>query len=299
MLSFKILEKSIKFINRTSEPLEVYIAPRLKGSLFPYVSLIRRFNPGEWWVPDFDWTGCSVVSVFDTSGNELQRIVLPKRFSESKNKQNVICVGLNKTGTTSFAGGLESLGYSLFPESLGHNTLFPDVYHSTLGSTITALENERYNLYQDLPFSLPDFYKKIYQIRPEDIYILTVRDSAEQFVKTCLNFYKRQFSYNSIEDFDEKIFYRFNHSNVITIHSDNLFYPKFESWGIKTFDNIEKKLTDVYNKHIDDVVDFFESKYYKNFKIVNVAKSGELENLATWLGKESPTPDFPWLNKKP
>ena len=78
MLSFKILEKSIKFINRTSEPLEVYISPRLKGSLFPYVSLIRRFNPGEWWVPDFDWTGCSVVSVFDTSGNELQRIVLPK-----------------------------------------------------------------------------------------------------------------------------------------------------------------------------------------------------------------------------
>ena len=285
MLSFTLLEKAIKFSNKTSSDLDVLIAPRIKGTLYPYVSLSRVFKPGEWWVPNFNWTGCSVVSVFDRNGNELQRIVLPRRFSEPKNKQNVICVGLNKTGTTSFSGGLESLGYSLYPESIGHNTLFPDVYHSTLGSTITALENERYNLYQDLPFSLPGFYEKIYQIRPEDIYILTVRDNAEQFVNTCLRFYENQFSYNSIDSFDEKLFYKYNYSSVITIHSDNLYHAMFDLWGIKTFDNLESKLTDVYNKHIDDIVNFFESKHYKNFKIVNVAKSGELENLANWLDK--------------
>jgi hypothetical protein len=299
MLSFTILEKSIKFINKTDKTIEVKIAPRLKGSLYPLVSAIKTFKSGEWWVPNFDWTGCSVISVFDNLTNiELQRIILPRHFYElNKPKQNVICIGLNKTGTTSFAGGMQSLGYNLFTESVGHNTLFPDIYHSSWGSTITALENERYNLYQDMPFSLPGVYKKIYEFRPDDIYILTIRDSVEQFINTCKNFYRKQFQYNDIQNLDEKLFYRFESSNVVTIHLENLFYSKFDFWGIKTFDNIEKKLEDVYNKHNDDVVNFFESKNCSNFRIVNVSKPGELKSVADWLRKETDNSDFPWLNK--
>ena len=299
MLSFQILDKAIKFSNNTSSIVKVSIAIRLKGSLYPVFSVSREFKSGEWWVPSFDYTGCSVVSVYDTNTSiELQRIVLPKHFYDSIDKQNVICVGLNKSGTTSFSSGLQSLGYSLYPEPVGHNTLLPDVYHRTYGSTLSALENERYNLYQDMPFSLPEFYKEIYKMRPNDIYVLTVRDSVEQFVDTCLNFYKKQFSYGDISNFDEKIFYRFTNSNVVTIHLDNLYYSQFDLWGIKSFDNIEKKLIDVYNKHVDDVVDFFDGNNIKNFKIVNVSKENELENVAKWLGRKTDEKNFPWLNKR-
>lgn len=299
MLSFQILDKAIKFSNNTSSIVKVSIAIRLKGSLYPVFSVSREFKSGEWWVPSFDYTGCSIVSVYDFDTlKELQRIVLPKHFYDSIDKQNVICVGLNKSGTTSFSSGLQSLGYSLYPEPVGHNTLLPDVYHRTYGSTLSALENERYNLYQDMPFSLPGFYKEVYKMRSNDIYVLTIRDSVEQFVDTCLNFYKRQFSYGNINKFDENLFYRYTHSNVVTVHLDNLYYSQFDLWGIKTFDNIEKKLTDVYNKHIDNVVDFFEGNNIKNFKVINVSKENELENIAKWLGKESVEKNFPWLNKR-
>ena len=299
MLSFQILDKAIKFSNNTSSIVKVSIAIRLKGSLYPVFSVSREFKSGEWWVPSFDYTGCSIVSVYDFDTlKELQRIVLPKHFYDSIDKQNVICVGLNKSGTTSFSSGLQSLGYSLYPEPVGHNTLLPDVYHRTYGSTLSALENERYNLYQDMPFSLPGFYKEVYKMRSNDIYVLTIRDSVEQFVDTCLNFYKRQFSYGNINKFGENLFYRYTHSNVVTVHLDNLYYSQFDLWGIKTFDNIEKKLTDVYNKHIDNVVDFFEGNNIKNFKVINVSKENELENIAKWLGKESVEKNFPWLNKR-
>jgi len=299
MLSFQLLEKAIKFSNKTSSTIKVSIAIRLKGSLYPVFSTTREFKSGEWWVPSFDYTGCSIVSVYDFDTlKELQRIVLPRHFYDSIDKQNVICVGLNKSGTTSFSAGLKSLGYSLYPEPVGHNTLLPDVYHRSYGSTLTALENERYDLYQDMPFSLPGFYKEIYKMRPNDIYVLTIRDSVEQFVDTCLNFYKRQFSYGDINKFDESLFYRYTHSNVVTVHLDNLYYSYFDLWGIKTFDNIEKKLSDVYNKHIDSAVDFFEGNNIKNFKIINVSKENELENIAKWLGKESEEKNFPWLNKR-
>jgi hypothetical protein len=299
MLSFQILDKAIKFSNNTSSIVKVSIAIRLKGSLYPVFSVSREFKSGEWWVPIFDYTGCSIVSVYDFDTlKELQRIVLPRHFYDSIDKQNVICVGLNKSGTTSFSSGLQSLGYSLYPEPVGHNTLLPDVYHRTYGSTLSALENERYNLYQDMPFSLPGFYKEVYKMRPNDIYVLTIRDSVEKFVDTCLNFYRRQFSYGDINKFDENLFYRYTHSNVVTVHLDNLYYSQFDLWGIKTFDNIEKKLTDVYNKHIDNVVDFFEGNNIKNFKVINVSKENELENIAKWLGKESEEKNFPWLNKR-
>ena len=299
MLSFQILDKAIKFINKSSSTIKVSIAPRLKGSLYPVVSTTREFKSGEWWVPIFDYTGCSVISVYDANTSiELQRIILPKHFYDSIDKQNVICVGLNKSGTTSFSSGLESLGYSLYPESVGHNTLLPDVYHHSYGSTLSALENERYDLYQDMPFSLPGFYKEIYKMRPNDIYVLTIRDSVEQFVDTFMNFYKRQISYGEINNLDEKIFYRYTHSNVVTVHLDNLYYSQLDLWGIKTFNGIEKKITDVYNKHIDGVIDFFEGNNIKNFKVINVGKENELENISKWLGRKTDDKNFPWLNKR-
>ena len=298
MIGFEILDDNIKFINRTDKEITVFIAPRLKGCLYPVSSTIKKFAPKEWFIPSIDYTGCCVVSIFESESlKELQRIVLPNNFCKKINSQNVICIGLNKSGTTSFHTGLQKIGYSLFPETTGHNILLPDVYHNSFGTTISALENERYNLYQDMPYSLPNVYRKIYNFRPDDVYVLTVRDNVDNFVESCLKFYKRHFDFESIKKYNETLTFNFTHSSVVTINLVNLWYAQFELWGISSFDNLEQKLKDVYNRHNDEVIEFFEKQKISNFRVVNVSRENELKNVANWLGKQTSENNFPWLNK--
>jgi hypothetical protein len=298
MIGFEILDNEIKFINRNDKEVKVFISPRLKGCLYPVQSILKSFSPNEWFIPNIDYTGCCVVSVFDSETlKEIQRIVIPREFSKKSKSQNVICIGLNKSGTTSFHTGLQKLGYNLFPETTGHNVLLPDVYHNNFGTTISALENERYDLYQDMPYSLPNVYRKLYNFRPNDIYVLTVRNDVDNFVQSCLKFYKRHFDFGDIKKFDETLTFNFTHSSVVNINLINLWYAQFELWNITSFDNLEQKLKDVYNKHNDGVIDFFEKEKCSNFKVVNVSKQNEFKNFANWLGKETNENNFPWLNK--
>ena len=54
MIGFEILENELRFINRTDKEVKVYIAPRLKGCLYPVVSILKNFSPNEWFIPSID-----------------------------------------------------------------------------------------------------------------------------------------------------------------------------------------------------------------------------------------------------
>ena len=47
--------------------------------------------------------------------------------------------------------------------------------------------------FQDVPFSLPNIYKKLYILYPNAKFILTIRDSAEQWYSSLINFQKNRF----------------------------------------------------------------------------------------------------------
>jgi hypothetical protein len=163
MITYEILDDDIKFINLGKEPVRIGMILRLLTTNAPVQCHFHNFEyQNEWTIPYFDYTGCGIITVHEAeSSREIFRVMIPREFSKKSKGKNVIAIGLNKTGTTSLNRDLVNLGYNLFPELIGHQYLFPDVYRGDFHSTISSIENPRYNLHQDLPTSLPNVYKKI------------------------------------------------------------------------------------------------------------------------------------------
>jgi len=299
MITYKILDDGIKFINLGTEPVRIGMILRLLTTNAPVQCHFHNFkHQNEWTIPYFDYTGCGIITVHEAeSSREIFRVVIPREFSKKPKGQNVIAIGLNKTGTSSLNKDLVNLGYNLFPELIGHQYLFPDVYRGDFHSTISSIENPRYNFHQDLPTSLPNVYKKIFKHRPDDIYVLTVRESEDKFVSSCLKFYDHYFKIGEISKFDHSQEVHHNYFYIDNITLCGLPYGFFELWGIKNTKNLEQKLKDVYNKHNEDVIKFFERERGSNFIVIDVSKVGELKKLTNWLGIKNDKQDFSWENK--
>ena len=69
-------------------------------------------------------------------------------------------------------------------------------------------------------------------------------------------------------------------------------------WGITNTVNLESKLIDVYNRHTDNVFNFFDSKINSRFVSINVSKKNELLRLSKYIDFDTTENDFLWANKK-
>jgi hypothetical protein len=299
MITYEILEDNIKFIKKGDGIVKIGFILRLTTTNAPVAYHFHNFKyDNEWTIPYFDYTGCGIVTVHETENmKELFRVIIPEHFNVKSKSQNIIAIGLNKTGTSSLNKDLVELGYSLFPEPIGHQFLFPDICRNDYHSTLSSIENPRYNLYQDLPTSLPNVYKEIYKYRPDDIYILTIRENEDKFVSSCLKFYEHHFKINDFKMFNHSQKFHYNYYYVDNITLYNLHYTFFNLWGINNTDNLEQKLKEVYNKHNNDVIEFFKTKPNSNFIVIDVSKKGELKKLTNWLNIKNDKQDFSWENK--
>lgn len=214
--------------------------------------------------------------------------LIDKRLSKTAKSQNIICIGLNKTGTSSFTKALQNIGYKNFSESEQFQFIGPDVYHGDYGKLFSALDNPQYNLYNDIPFSLPKVYEKLYEHRPNDIFILTLRDNSEKWVKSVVNFYKGILT-------EKKSFIETNYKNLDKRILIDYLTPMYDSWGLDNSSELKVQLKETYEKHYQECLKFFNNK--PNFFVVEIEKKGELKKLLNWLNINSGELDFPWVNK--
>jgi hypothetical protein len=142
------------------------------------------------------------------------------------------------------------------------------------------------NLFKDVPFSLPNVWKLIYAKYPDAKFILSVRDSPEQWYKSITNFHA---TFATLTSWD-------------TINEDNYCYPKTDDNNsflhdymkiingnsIKPYDKVN--LINSYNKHNSEVTEFFKDK--PNFITINVAKDNDYARLCKFLGVESELTKF-------
>jgi hypothetical protein len=264
----------------------------LKGVETPIDSIRYEFNVrGEWFIPNLTYVGCSKIEIRDylTSEYLFDKVIEPSLNRKVK-KQNVICVGLNKSGTSSFVSSLNKLGFQRPYETILIQKCSADVYHDDIFSTLSLLNNERYNLFNDNPFSFPKFYEKIYQHRPNDIYVLTVRENTKKWVKSVTNFYYLN------SEFEDKSYIETQHTNGNKTLLVNSLSPLFNSWNIRGKQNLEKQLTTIYEKHVEDTIQFFSTKK-ANFMVVDVSKKGELKRFCDWMNIPTESEDFDWVNK--
>lgn len=297
LFRFTELENNYKITYLGDEPLDLAISVMLKCLDFPAQTIRFKFDTkGQWFVPGLDYTGCQTLELRDRINNRLlfSKVISPK-FSKKNKKQNIICIGLNKTGTTSFSQSLQRLGFQFANEEIVFMKCVQDVYHGDFNSTFSILENERYNLYDDMPFSFPNFYKELYKRRPDDVYVLTIRKDVETWIKSVIKFYP-VLQNGSADKWEDKSFFHLilpSEDYRCLINNESVL---FDAWGINDTEDLENKLRKIYNQHIEKATKFF-SENKSNFKVVDVSREGELRRFCGWLGIETDTENFDWVNK--
>ena len=297
LFSFEIVGKKYKINYLGLDPMYVMLSVKLKGIGVSVQSIRHEFGEGSWFIPELDYTGCSILELRDFNTNEviINKVINPIINGRVKN-QNIVCIGLNKTGTTSFSSSLSKLGYNKFDEAMSFQTCSQDVYHGDYNRMFSVLENERYNLYDDMPFSYPRMYERLYERRPDDIYVLTIRDNVDKWVKSVINFYPLLVNNNLMEMQDKSYMY-YEYCSGEVIKMGNQESVLFNSWGINDTSNLENKLTSVYLNHNSDAINFFNGKK-SNFMVVNVSVENELSRFCNWLGIKSDINNFDWVNKR-
>ena len=184
-------ENNLKITYNGSEKIIIGITLVLRGGEQLHSLVTTFYCKGHWFVPNLDYRGCTHISIYNIELREhIYNWLLPSELTQGIDRQKIIGIGLNKTGTTSFEKDLKDLGYYFPPTTHGAIKIISDIYHGDYSSLYSYLDNPRFTAFQDVPYSLPDVYKKIYEKRPNDIYVLTIRDNVDVWIKSVINYHK-------------------------------------------------------------------------------------------------------------
>jgi len=145
-------------------------------------------------------------------------------------------------------------------------------------------------VFQDFPFSFPDTYKSIDKAFPNSKFILTIRDTPEQWYNSVTKFHTKLFGNGQLPTKED-----LQHADYVwkgwIWECNRLIY--------KTPEN------DVYNKaqliqtYVDyntGVKDYFKEEPDK-LLVINVSGKNSYQKLMNFLEIDSPFSDFPWENK--
>ena len=291
--------REIKIHNKgkTEDTIKIYYY--LSSSFIPYYKFETTLKTNHWIIPNEDTLkNCSYIMVY-VDGNDPEIISLLHNKKTKKIKDKIICVGLNKTGTSSLTENLKRLNLKVWGDtqeginSFDFNLL--SFHNKSIGYTIDLIEKTDTDFFQDIPFSCPSISERIINIFPQAKYILTIRESSDKWVKSVKNFWKNyfvneEFKYNMIIGYHNDLYgNKFNNPTYL--------FNMFETWDINQYEgDIDEKLTKVYENHINSVRKTLISNNCDWIEI-DVSKKGELKKLTEWLNIENEEEDFLWKNK--
>lgn len=186
---------------------------------------------------------------------------LLRRFFKRRHKK-VFVIGFHKTGTTSLGKALQILGYKVCGslkegyDYKHHNNPREYIFNIARNQTL------KFEAFQDTPWFL--FYKELFELYPDALYILTIRPEEKWLSSVQKHFGKKNFYFH------------------------DLIYETRDS--LANGDYYKK----VYNEHNRNVIEFFQGQ--ENFKILNI-ENLEWKELGTFLQIPTPNSKFPYANK--
>lgn len=118
-----------------------------------------------------------------------------KSFLRAIGKQKIFCVGFNKTGTTSLKKEMEDLGFAV-----GNQRKAELLFDDWVKRDFRRLKKYCYTaqFFQDAPFSFPYTFIALDQFFPKSKFILTIRDSSEQWYNSLINFHGKKWGNGNI-----------------------------------------------------------------------------------------------------
>lgn len=198
----------------------------------------------------------------------------------------VFGIGYNKTGTTSLSKIFENNNLLVAPQTPFECNL-ESYFYGNYTTFTNMIKNDfyQYHLFQDVPFSLPNFYKIMDSEFQDSKFILTVRDDENEWYESMVRYYK-------------KSFINFYNPQIISgyVYEGILFKILTQAWGSpKTNPYDEKTLKDSYLKHIKDVQHYFKDK--NNLLIINLKDNDLIGKIEKFLNIELRYKEIPHLNK--
>jgi len=182
-------------------------------------------------------------------------------------------IGFYKTGTTSLAVALETIGYSVVD---GESTLRPG-YGDEGRTLIEYIENgnyrfpiiEQHDAFTDAPYCF--VWRQLDREFPNSKFVLTVRDEDE-WISSVLRFYS---------------------GRPVQLIRDYFF----RSCGDPTRSvECRDEWLNRYKQHNREVLAYFEDRP-NDLLVMDLSKGDSWSTLATYLGQKIPTGQFPHANR--
>ena len=195
--------------------------------------------------------------------------------------KHVFCIGFNKTATTSLSYLFDKK--ILFADQCKFENLIYEYYNHNYDPIINEIHQyKRDSFFQDVPFSMPNLYKILDQNFPKAKFILSVRDSAEQWLASL----KRFHNVNSIDELKNFDYNR-----------ENWLYDWYvRGLGCDKNDPLnEEYLKSVYSLHIKHANEYFQGS--KNFLQVNIKEENFSDKLSNFTGVNFLDCKIPHANK--
>ena len=211
------------------------------------------------------------------------------------NENKIFCIGFNKSGSSSLVYSIYDLGVGEHMDFSAGERLMPSYMDRNLPKCSSS---NKFNkkllefckspvLFKDIPFSLPNVWKILYAEYPNAKYILSVRDSPEQWFTSITNYHKKftgpTLSWCALNEVN----YRYSKTD----NTNSFFYDYMKSVNGNAKEPYDKdSLISAYNKHNNEVTEFFKDK--PNFITINVAKDNDYAKLCKFLDVKSELTKF-------
>jgi hypothetical protein len=191
---------------------------------------------------------------------------------------------MNKTGTTSLEAFMKMHGYTCGDQVKGEFLM--SAYAKNDWAPIFEF-CETAEFFQDLPFSAPKTFENLTEAFPDARYILTLRDSAEEWYDSLVRFHERVFGTPLNRKTLIGADYRYQ---GYAWEVNRLLYRSPEENPYRKADLIED-----YQDHIERVRTHFSNQ--NNFLEINLKEENAVEKLSRFLEIEPQVEVMPWLNK--
>ena len=205
------------------------------------------------------------------------------------NTEKVFCVGCNKTGTTSLEAALKDFGYLMGNQSVAEKLAVEGWGQRDFRRIIRYCRTAE--AFQDLPFSMPYTYQALDAAFPRSKFILTIRDSSEQWYSSITRFHAKLWGKNgripNKEDLQEAAYGEVGMAWRI----NRLSFTSPEDDPYRKEDLIEH-----YERHNATVMEYFRHRP-NDLLVINVAEGGAYRKLCEFLEKPCLRETFSWKNK--
>lgn len=206
----------------------------------------------------------------------------------SLGKKKFFGIGYNKTGTTSLEAAMDELGYVVSYQIMSIE-IMREWGQRDFKRLIKYCKCGQF--FQDIPFSKPYTFIVLDQYFPGSKFILTVRDSPEQWYDSLTSFHAKLWGKNgrvpNKEDLilNDKIYknYRWENNRL----SSNT--PEYDIYN-------KDILIEGYERHIRNVEEYFRHRP-DDLLVINVSEEDAYQKLCSFLGVDAVRERFPWKNK--